>query len=99
MTNPRTFVRGDLTSRILPAVCAVAVSMLLGTDCAHAQWTAPIANPSTEFSFGMVGLGPGQTARLNIVNIGAATSTPLPCVLALAFFDSNSKVLKQTFVS
>ena len=46
----------------------------------------------------MVGLAPGQTARLNLVNIGVASATPLPCVLALAFLDNNGKILKQTFV-
>ena len=99
MRNPRTFVRRGLASRILPVVCGVAVSMLFATHRAEGQWTVPIASPSTEFSFGMVGLGAGQTAGLNIVNIGAATGTPLPCVLALAFLDSNSKILKQVFVS
>jgi hypothetical protein len=99
MRDPRAFVRRDVPSRILPVVCVVAISMLFGTKCAKAQWTTPIANPSTDFTFGMVGLGPSQTARLNIVNIGVATGSPLPCVLALAFLDSNSKVLKQTFVS
>jgi len=65
----------------------------------EAQGTTPIANPLTEFSFGMLGLAAGQTARLNVVNVGVATVSPLPCVLATAFLDSNGKILKQTFVS
>jgi hypothetical protein len=97
MRNPRTFVRGGLASRILPVDCAVAVSMLFATDRAESQMDSSHREPST--SFGMVGLGAGQTARLNIVNIGAATGIPLPCVLALAFLDNNSKILKQVFGS
>lgn len=76
MTNPRTFVGGDLASRILPVVCAVAISTLLGTDRAEAQGTSPISSPSTEFSFGMVGLGAGQTARLK-----SSTSALQPVLL------------------
>jgi hypothetical protein len=73
--------------------------MLAAEERAQAQGTTPIAFPSTEFSTGMVGLAPGQTARLNLVNVGVASASPLPCVLLLAFLDSNSKLLKQTLVS
>lgn len=76
----------------------VAVSLLGLAGYAEAQDATPIATPLTEFSFGMVGLAVGQTARLNLVNIGADSATPLPCVLALAFLDRNNKILKQTFV-
>jgi hypothetical protein len=66
---------------------------------AEAQGTTPIAIPSTEFSSGMVGLASGQTARLNVVNVGAPTPSPLPCVLVLAFVDSDGKILKQVIAS
>jgi hypothetical protein len=48
----------------------------------------------------MVGLASGQTARLNVVNIGPTTTTsPIPCVLVLAFLDSDGKILKQMVAS
>jgi hypothetical protein len=47
----------------------------------------------------MVGLASGQTARLNVVNVGVPTPSPLPCVLVLAFRDSDGRILKQRFVS
>jgi len=47
----------------------------------------------------MVGLASGQTARLSVVNVGLSTGSPIPCVLALAFLDSDGKILKQIFVS
>ena len=92
----RVFVRRDWAFRILLTVVA-------GTLC-FAQRTGaqgPVASllPSVQFSSGMVGLASGQTARLNVVNIGVPNSSPLPCVLALAFLDSDSKILKQMFVS
>ena len=83
----------------LPAVCAVAIGMLGLSERTEAQGTAPIAVSSTEFSSDMVGLAASQTARLNVVNVGVPNVSPLPCVLVLAFLDSNSKILKQTFVS
>jgi hypothetical protein len=49
-----------------------------------------------DFTFGMVGLAPGQTARLNVVNIGPGTPSPIPCFLVLAFLDDAGKELKQS---
>lgn len=83
----------------LSTVCAVAIGLLGIGAPAQAQVTSPVAGPSSDFSFGMVGLVRGETARLNVVNIGAATGYHIPCVLLLAFVDSQGKVLKQTFVS
>jgi len=80
-------------------VCAVAVGLLGSMQRAEAQATNPIAIPSIEFSSGMVGLAFGQTARLNVVNVGAATPSPIPCVLVLAFQDADGRILKQMFVS
>ena len=90
-------VRRGWTLRILPAVCAVGVGILAFTERIEAQSTIPSVLPSAEFSSGMVGLASGQTARLNVVNLGVPS--PLPCVLVLAFLDSDSKILKQMFVS
>jgi hypothetical protein len=92
----RVFVRRDWAFRILPAVCAVGLAILSFTQRIEAQ--GPIAS-APQFSSGMVGLASGQTARLNVVNVGAPNGFPLPCVLALAFLDSDSKILKQMFVS
>ena len=99
MTKSGAFVHRDSALRSLVAVCAVAVGLLGSLQRAEAQSTTPIAIPSTEFSSGMVGLASGQTARLNVVNVGVPTPSPLPCVLVLAFLDSDGKILKQMFVS
>jgi hypothetical protein len=65
----------------------------------NAQGTAPVALPLVTFSSGMAGLAPGQTARLNVVNIGPTTASPVACVLVLAFLDSDGKILKQMVAS
>jgi hypothetical protein len=99
MKKVGAFVRGNSIFTTWPAICAAAVGMLASAQPTAAQGSSPIAITSPQFSSGMVGLVLGQTARLNVVNVGASTSSPLPCVLLLAFLDSDSKILKQMFVS
>ena len=91
-------VRGVAAYMLVPAFWALVLG--LGTEePSKAQWTSPVATSPQDFSSGMMGLAPRQTARLNVVNIGVAGASPLPCVLVIGFADSNSKILKQTFVS
>lgn len=76
-------------------VCAaLALGVCLSAARLHGQ-TAPVPAP-LDFTFGMVGLAPGQTARLSVVNIGS--SVQFPCRLVLAFLDDAGKALKQAFV-
>src|SRR5262249_45613700 len=94
MKNRRGFVRRDF--RIL-------LTLVVGTlfFAQHTGAQGPVASllPSVQFSSGMVGLASGQTARLTVVNVGVPIPSPVPCVVALAFLDSDSKILKQKFVS
>jgi hypothetical protein len=99
MKRQSIFVRRDWAFRIVAAVCAVAISILGFAEGTEAQSPAPSVLPSAQFSSGMIGLASGQTARLNVVNVGVPNMFPLPCVLALAFLDSDNKILKQMFVS
>ena len=87
------FVRRDWSFRIVMAICAVAVPVGFAQ---RTEAQGPIAS-APPFSSGMAGLASGQTARLNVVNVGVPSA--LPCVLVLAFLDSDSKILKQMFVS
>jgi hypothetical protein len=75
--------------------CGMLLSVLICAAPVQAQ-ESPVAGPP-DFSFGMVGLAPGQTARLNVVNVGPSPSA-IPCRLVLAFLDENGKTLGQTFV-
>jgi hypothetical protein len=86
---------------VLMVACALAIGVWSSSkpERAEAQDTTPVAVGSPEFSSGMVGIAPGLTLRLNVVNIGGPTAAPLPCVLLLAFLDTDGKVLEQKFVS
>jgi hypothetical protein len=92
--------RGSATGSLL-FVCALVAGYVGFARNGDAQVTSPIALPSVQFSSGMVGLALGQTARLNVVNVGptTATTSPIPCVLVLAFLDSDGKILKQMVAS
>ena len=85
----------------LAVTCAVTIGIWSSSmiELAAAQGTAPVAVASPDFSSGMVGIASGQTLRFNVVNVGAPNPSPLPCVLALAFLDSDGKIVKQKFVS
>jgi hypothetical protein len=51
--------------------------------------------------FGMVGITDGQTARLNLVNLGIPTTTgfpPDPCRAHLKFFDGDGNLLASRLV-
>jgi hypothetical protein len=57
--------------------------------------TAMAFNPQPDPPrFGMVGIADGQTARLNLVNLGnGPESPPDPCRAHLQFFDASGNVL------
>ena len=78
-------------------VCAaLAFSVCVSAARLYGQ-TAPVPAP-LDFTFGMVGLASGQTARLSVVNIGSSGGVQFACRLVLAFLDDAGKALKQAFV-
>src|SRR5260370_9042453 len=99
MKKRGAFVWRDSAAGILSVICAVVAGLVGFAQRCDAQGTAPVALPSAQFSSGMAGLASGQTARLNVVNIGPTTTSPIPCVLVLAFLDSDGKILKQMVAS
>ena len=80
------------------AIAVLAMGMFAFVPVFHAQQPSPIPVIGTDFTFGMVGLAPDQTARLNVVNIGVSSGPQFPCGLVLAFMDSDGQTLKQGFV-
>ncbi len=60
--------------------------------------------PTPTFSFGMIGLGIGQTVRLNVVNL-VRTPPPIavtlfqPCKVELDLYDGQGKLIKQKTVA
>jgi len=68
-----------------------------------AQVASILPNPT--FSFGMIGIGTGQTARLNVVNL-VRTAPPVaislgqvPCKVELDFYDGQGKLVQQKTVA
>jgi hypothetical protein len=76
------------------------------TLTAQERSASPIlAAPSPAFSFGMIGLGTGQTARLNVVNLVriappiAVSIAQVPCKVDLNLYDGQGKLIKQKTVA
>jgi len=80
----------------LLAVGVLGLSVLVFVARLHGQEAPVPASP--DFTFGMVGLAPGQTARLNVVNAGSTGPLQIPCRLVLAFLDDDGNAMKQAFV-
>lgn len=79
-------IRSQFVSRLVTLGATVALGML-GT--ASQGWSGTdVGN-----GFGMVGIAQGQTARLNVVNIG--NPDELPCEVALQFLDGEGNTLAE----
>jgi hypothetical protein len=55
--------------------------------------------PDPPGAFGMVGITPGETLQLNIVNVQLAGLPPGPCRVTLRFLNSSGVILKQEAVT
>jgi hypothetical protein len=55
--------------------------------------------PDPPALFGMIGITPGETMQLNIVNVEINGLPPGPCRVTLRFLNSDGRVLKQQIVS
>ena len=76
-------------------IAAASIAVLLGVGVLSRSATAFNPQPDPP-RFGMVGLADGQTARLNLVNLGIPTATgipPGPCRAHLKFFDGDGNLL------
>ena len=85
----------------LMILSCVAAALMLAAGTAQAQERlAPTVVPYTPtFSFGMIGLGTGSTARLNVVNL-VRIAPPvavalIACKVELDLYDGQGKLIKQ----
>jgi len=93
-------------SLFLLSLTAATLLLIHGTVVAQERLTSPIViQPNPTFSFGMIGLGTAQTARLNVVNL-VRTPPPLavsiaqvPCKVELDFYDDQGKLIQQKNVA
>src|SRR5712671_5164890 len=83
------------TTRSRRLVMAFFVAVLIGGGALIREMSA--FNPQPDPPFGMVGIADGQTARLNLVNLGKPDpltgAIPPPCRARLQFADSQGNVL------
>jgi hypothetical protein len=65
---------------------------------AQTSTSSPAPTPPYSATFAMVGFTPGETVRLNVLNIqDAILLTPAaPCVVQAAFLDAGGRVIKST---
>jgi len=85
----------DRTRRIVLsiAVAAAVAGIAIGVSVAQLRAFNPQPDPP---GFGMVGIAAGQTARLNIVNLGnGPAAIPPPCRATLQFFDDQGNALAE----
>jgi len=89
-----------LLSRRLAVVGGFAILLAVGVLSRHAGAFNPQPDPP---GYGMVGIADGQTARLNIVNIGVIDPTtglpPDPCRVRLQFVDADGRELASRGVA
>jgi hypothetical protein len=91
-------------SIILLSVAGATLLLISGIVTAQERLAQVMpAQYTPTFSFGMIGLGTGQTARLNAVNL---VRTPPPiaiaqvlCKVELDLYDSQGKLIKQKTVA
>jgi hypothetical protein len=80
-----------------PKLAAVALAAIVIAGSVLAR-TARAFNPQPDPPFGMVGIAEGQTARLNLVNLGAPAAIPPPCRARLRFLDADGNVVASRSV-
>jgi hypothetical protein len=80
-------------------LAAAALVVFLGIGALSRSATAFNPQPDPP-GFGMVGIADGETARLNLVNLGIPTTTelPPPCRAHLKFFDGDGNLLASRLV-
>jgi hypothetical protein len=93
-------------SIMLFSLAATAVLLIHGTVTAQDRLAPVIATQiAPTLSFGMIGLGAGQTVRLNVVNL-VRTPPPVaiaivqaPCKAELDIYDGQGKLIKQKTIA
>ena len=93
-------------SQFLLSMAGAALLVIHGTVIAQERLAPTLAIlPSPTLSFGMIGLGNGQTARLNVVNLVrtpppvAISLAQIPCKVELDLYDGQGTLIKQKTVA
>ena len=87
-------IRDSIPARLTVAVSAI---LLLAAGARILKGFNP--QPDPPGVWGMIGITPSDTMRLNIVNMQFSGFPPGPCNVTLKFLDSSGIVLKQQAIS
>jgi len=95
-----------MQQRSLIFVCFVCATLLAPRPASAQERLSPVLFQYTPtISFGMIGLGIGSTARLNVVNLvrtppPVASALPqTPCKVELDLYDNQGKLIKQKAIA
>jgi hypothetical protein len=93
-------------SLFLFSLAGTTLFLMHGTVIAQERSSPLISiQPNPTLSFGMIGIGTGQTARLNVVNLVrtappvAVSVAQIPCKVELDFYDGQGKLIQQKTVA
>lgn len=96
-----------MRSKSLSLLSLAGAALLMHGILIAQERLSPIVSiqPNPTLSFGMIGIGTGQTARLNIVNLVriappvAVSIAQTPCKVELDFYDGQGKLIQQKTVA
>ncbi len=93
----------QLKSKILVSLAGAALFLVVGTVAQVRSAPTATAALAPTFSFGMIGLGTADSARLNVVNqvriavpVGIAL---VPCKIELDLYDGQGTLVKQKIIA
>jgi hypothetical protein len=104
----QSFLEGTILMRskaIILLSVAGAVLLIMGATVSAQERLPPVISTqfTPSFSFSMIGLGVGQTARLNALNLvrtpPPAAVAQVPCKVELDLYDGQGKLLTQKTVA
>jgi hypothetical protein len=88
---------------LLPVSAALLLATVTAVVAQQRSAQVTLGQSTPTFSFGMIGLGTGATARLNVVNV-VRTAPPIataqvPCQAELDLYDGQGKLIKQKTIA
>src|ERR1700689_691369 len=93
----RPLSRGNYLARIFSGLLMAGLSLPLAAQTDTSTSSPAPPTPPYSATFAMVGFTPGETVRLNVLNIQDAVlpTAAAPCVIQAAFLDTNGHVIKS----
>ena len=96
-----------MRSKSLSLLSLAGTALLMHGILIAQERLSPVVSiqPNPTLSFGMIGIGTGQTARLNVVNLVrtappvAVSIAQIPCKVELDFYDGQGRLVQQKTIA